>query len=392
MRRYSPAFERRSLLFPLLLACLTLPPLAAGQTQGLPEGLTVELGATLHADARGFLSDDPLAPPTGFLIRRARIEAAISFADRFRVVVEPDFGEGDAELGDGFVEADLISGLSARAGRFKTPFGLEELRSSSAIWFAERGYPSALAPSRDLGVMLHGAWADARVQAAVGVFNGLPDGQSERGEQSDAKDVAARLLVRPFTGPLKGFGVGVAATTGAERGTADRPMLADFETVGGRPLLEYAGFADGRRSRVAPQGHFYAGPFGLLAEYTRTEQRVRHGATARTLQHQGWQAALAWTLTGEPQGYGRLAPARPVSDGGPGAVEVVARAHGLTLASRIDSGDTPDVFAWAVGANWYLTDYTRLMLTLERSTFDDTVAATDDVAETFVVLRAQFKL
>ena len=60
---------------------------------------------------------------------------------------------------DGFVEADLrgiasSSLLSLRVGRFKTPVGYESLRSSSDLRFAERAFPTALSPRRDLGAML----------------------------------------------------------------------------------------------------------------------------------------------------------------------------------------------------------------------------------------------
>jgi phosphate-selective porin OprO/OprP len=41
-------------------------------------------------------------------------------------------------------------------GRFKQPFGLEQLTSSNNIDFMERSYADQLAPGKKLGVMLHG--------------------------------------------------------------------------------------------------------------------------------------------------------------------------------------------------------------------------------------------
>lgn len=306
-----------------------------------------------------------------------------------RAVLEPGFGEGEVELVDGYAEADLGRSLRLRVGRFKTPFGYESLRSSSDLRFAERALPTALSPRRDLGAMLHGAWAGGHVEAAASVFNGVEDGGSEDGERSSAKDAVARLFARP----LPGLGVGIAVAAGAERGAADGPALADYETSGGRPLFQYAEgvYADGPRLRLGPQGTLDAGPFHLLGEATWARHRVRSGAEAVDLTHRAWQVAASAVVVGAPRGDDRPRPRRPVTEGGPGAVEVSARLHGLRLdadsAPLADpEADAEGAVAWALALHWSPTAETRLGATVERTAFD---GAGPRPAETFLVVRAQ---
>ncbi len=105
---------------------------------------------------------------------------------------------------------------------------------------------------------------------------------------SDDKDLAARLFFTPFakgTGGLRGLGFGVAATQGSQEGHADGARPAGYRTPGQQTFFSYrtdgtaAGtvIADGDRVRLSPQGYFYRGPFGLLAEYVH----LRPGRAAR---------------------------------------------------------------------------------------------------------------
>jgi phosphate-selective porin OprO/OprP len=49
--------------------------------------------------------------------------------------------------------------------------------------------------------------------------------------------------------------------------------------------------AEGRRTRVSPQGYLYAGPVGVLAEYVRSTQHVRRATTVGALTTQAWQVS-----------------------------------------------------------------------------------------------------
>ena len=300
-------------------------------------------------------------------------------------MVEPAFGEGEMELKDGFVEADLGRGLSVRAGQFKVPFGFESLRSSTDLRFAERAFPTSLSPRRDVGVEITGEWT--AIEAQAGLFNGVPDGSSAGDGRS--LDAAARVFVRP---PGTGLGLGLAATAGTERGDDSRRALSDAETPGDRLFFDYeAGVvADGPRLRLGPQATLDAGRFHLLGEVTWARHRISGRGGRIDLTHRAWQAAASVVLVGEPRGALRPVPRLGVWDGGPGAVEVSTRLHGLSLdptSERVAApGSARHAAAAAVALHWSPVAEARLGVTAERTVLSGFDGGRP---ETLVVLRAQ---
>ena len=85
------------------------------------------------------------------------------------------------------------------------------------------------------------------------------------------------------------LGVGIAFTTGNEKGTAANPALGSFKSAAQDTIYSYLTnamdpaqtvFALKRHTRVNPQLYYYLGPFGLLAEYTISRQDVRRALHA----------------------------------------------------------------------------------------------------------------
>lgn len=382
----------RSLLCSLLLAA----PVVAAQTS--PRSIVVSASGKVHADTRAFPSG-PSGEAPGFLLRRARVKLTAEVDGWLRGVVEPGFGEGDVELVDGYVEADLggrTGGpLAVRFGRFKTPVGYESLRSSSDLRFAERAFPTALAPRRDLGAML--TWESDRVEAQMGVFNGVADGGSAGDEGSPTVDGAARVFGYPVQTDRARLGVGLGVVAGTARGTnGDR--LADYATPGDRTVFEVApGVAPaGARVRVAPQATLDLGRLHVLGEWTLASHRLDAPTGALTVRHQAWQAAASAVLVGESRGDERPVPRRSLTEGGLGAVEVSARVHGLALDPEagplsVEGGARR---ATAVGAaiHWSPVAEARLGITAERTVFGAFGLEQAAAPETFVVLRAQIDL
>lgn len=377
----------RSLLFLLALAA----PGVVAQT-----GLVISAEGKVHADARAFPSG-PLGEAPGFLLRRARIEVTAEVNGWLHAVVEPDFGEGEVELKDGFVEADVATGLAVRVGQFKAPVGYESLRSSSDLRFAERAFPTALSPRRDLGAML--TWESARIEAQAGVFNGVPDGGSTDGDAgSETLDGVARVFGTPVVSRRARLGVGFAVAAGTERGTADAPGLDGYETSGDRDLFEYAPGVrvDGARLRIAPQATLDVGRLHVLGEWTLARHRLDTPGGRATVEHRAWQAAASVVVVGVPQSDDRPVPQRSVTEGGPGAVEVSVRVHGLALdedAGPLASvGSARRATAVGVALHWSPVAQARLGLTVERTVFDPFGVRAAPEPETFVVFRAQIDL
>ena len=363
----------------------------------------------VQTDARFFLSDSAFPVTNNFLVRRARPILDVVVGKYLELRLQPDFGQGTTVLFDAYSDIKVAPAFAVRVGKFKPPVDLERLQSASDIVFAERTLATNLAPNRDIGLQLSGDLSTGLFTWQAGVFNGVPDLGNGDGDVSDAKDFVGRVFIQPFkTGSLAGLGVGVAGSTGIERGTTAAPALATYRTPGQQTWFRYASstttpasnvFADGRRSRLAPQAYFYAGPLGLHGEYIQSYQTVSRATFATVkLKHTAWQATGSYFLTGEKNSWRSATPKKPFDPkaGTFGALELAARYSELaiddaTFPNYALAASTPTkAKAWAVGLNWYLARAIKLVADYEHTTFTGGTATGDREAESFVVTRVQY--
>jgi phosphate-selective porin OprO and OprP len=363
----------------------------------------------VQTDGRFFLSDSAFPVTNNFLVRRARPILDVVVGKYLEFRLQPDFGQGTTVLFDAYSDVKVSPAFAVRVGKFKPPIDLERLQSASDIVFAERALATNLAPNRDIGLQLSGDLSTGLFTWQAGVFNGVPDLGNGDGDVSDAKDFVGRVFIQPFkTGSLAGLGVGVAGSTGIERGTTAAPALASYRTPGQQTWFRYASstttpasnvFADGRRSRLAPQAYFYTGPLGLHGEYIQSYQTVSRATFATVkLKHTAWQTTGSWFLTGEKNSYRSASPKKPFDPkaGTFGAVELAARYSELaiddaTFPNYASAASTPSkAKAWAVGINWYLARAIKLAADYEHTTFTGGTATGDREAENFVVTRVQY--
>jgi phosphate-selective porin OprO/OprP len=363
----------------------------------------------VQSDARFFGANGPVAPGSStFLLRRVRPIFEATAYKYFGVRLMPDFGSGQAVLYDAYAEAKPNTALNVRVGKFKPPIGLERLQSATDVRFVERGLPTNLVPNRDVGVQLYGDLAKVRIQYQVGAFDGAPDAANIDGDASTGKDVAGRLFLRPFAtnAPGPDLGIGIAGSTGTEQGTLTAPGLGAYRTTGQLALFRYRSdgtapntvLAEGRRTRVSPQGYLYVGPVGVLAEYVRSTHNVRRATNAVTLTNQAWQVSGGWVLTGERESYTSVSPDHPLDgskSGGLGALELVARYGVLTTdAAAFPTFADPATQARraraaGVGLNWRLTRGLLFAADYERTQLDGPDAATVRHTEHAVLTRLQ---
>ena len=388
----------RGVSHPMLLARAGLVAglwAAAAAAQG---PLPLALHGDIQADGRFVWGETDAST---FVVRRARLRAEGVIDGRFRFRAMPDVGNGRVELLDAYVEAAVVPGVAVRAGKFKAPVGLERLRTPTDLDLPERAFPTLLVPNRDVGVMLR--LTPGRQTVELAVTNGVVDGASGDLDPDAAKDLNARLFLRPVrSGVLRGLAVGVAGTVGAARGTAGAPLLPTVQTSGREIVFRYrAGtdpaVADGAHQRVVPQLFWTAGPVGVLAEAAASCQRVRLGDAAARLTNRAWQVAATVVLTGEDASFGAVVPRRPLTPdgGGPGAVALAARLHRLAVdANAFPTFADPTASvrvatAGALGLNWSLTSAVRVQLSAERTVFEAAEGGADRAAETLVVGRVQ---
>ena len=350
----------------------------------------LRLRAHVQADARFFLDDEDKNGTDTFLIRRARpiVEGTVFRDFDFRLM--PDFGNDSVALFDAYVEWKYWPWLKVRAGKFKPPVGVEQLQEDPYTAFAERALPTGLIPNRDIGVQFRGDLWDGVVQYQAGVFNGAADGVNGGIDNGDAKDFDGRIFLEPFKRtniePLQGLGFGIAGTIGNQDGSLATPNVPSFKTPGQNTFFKYITgtaltnmvVANGQRIRVSPQGYYYWGPVGLLAEYVVSAQELENGSVKQRLRNSAWQVAGSLALTGERASYRGVTPRKPfdLKNGGWGAFELAGRYSALrvdpdsfpTFASPASSAQ--EARAWAVGLNWYLNKYLKLVADYEETHFD----------------------
>jgi phosphate-selective porin OprO/OprP len=314
-------------------------------------------------------------------------------------------------LQDVYVDVRYAEEVKLRFGKFKVPFGLERLQNEVATTFAERGLPTQLVPNRDLGVQAFGELAGGVIGYQAGVFNGVADGASGDGDVSNDKELAGRVLVRPFArgeSIVKQLAIGGAATFGDKAGTLAQPDVPVWKTQGQSTILSYKTgttlmdtvVADGRQLRASAQGYWFTGPLGLLAEYVRSDQKLVLNGTHTNSRADAWQVVGQWVLTGDDATYNSVTPKHPFdpSKGQLGAFDVAARIGELRLIDGDDiAGSLVDPSksarrAWSAGGgvDWFANKTFRLVLDLERTWFRlGASMATDRAPETSIIGRVQ---
>lgn len=364
------------------------PPVTAGEGGFVlqsPDGdYQLRIGMLVHVDGRFALDDETGQVADTFAIRRARPSLHGRFARRFEFFLNPDVAGGTLVLQDAYVDVVFAPAFRVRAGKAKTPFGLERQHSASNLLFFERAFPTTLAPNRDIGIQVLGDLAGGAVSYLAGVMNGVADGGSADVDTTDSKDVSARLIVRPFnhlpaTSPARGLGVAIAGSRGKQSGSTTLPA---FQTQSLRQsFFSYDGAsADGTRTRYSPQAFYYYKAFGGFAEYVQTQVPVVEGPFREEIGHRAWQVAASIVLTGEAATDAR-AGVRPranidIANGHWGALQLAARYHMLKVddAARalgfVASDASLKAEAWTIGFNWYLTPNLRYVFNIERTVFD----------------------
>ncbi|HWP65027.1 MAG TPA: porin [Candidatus Limnocylindria bacterium] len=326
------------------------------------------VGGRVQTDFAAFSESDGFKDAFGDVedgaeIRRARLMVEGLAYERIEFRLEYDFATGDAEAKDvyvGLVDMPYVGGI--RVGHVKEPFSFDELTSSRFLTFLERALPNALAPSRNLGVLLHNAVLDERLTWAAGAFRN----SDAFGEDQDDGGWAAtgRLTGLPWYddgGAL--VHLGVAASYRDPQGNMQR-FRARPEAHLAPDVVDTGDVLTDELTRLGGELAAVVGPAWLQSEYIAA--LAQGSGPDRNVS--GYYVQAGFFLTGERRPYkkesavfDRVRPRRSVLVGGnpgPGAWEVAARWSSLDLNSGpIRGGQANDLTA---GVNWYLNPLTRV--------------------------------
>jgi phosphate-selective porin OprO and OprP len=374
-----------------------------------PDGAyRLRIGGLAQMEGRFFLEDKELPFNNTFSFSKVRpyFEGTIATHFDYRVIL-------DLVTSPAMIEAHVTANIDPRfkitAGRFKVLFGLETLQSDAATNLITRGLPSALTPSRDVGVQASGDVLNGALSYAIGVFNGPVDGASNTTDNGDDKDGFARLFATPFKSSdqvgLQGLGFGIAVSYGHQDGTsgAATNSLPAYRTPGGNAFFTYdaTSFSAGSRIRYTPQLYWSIAAFDVLGEYVSTTQKIREATSEDDITNTAWQVSVGYVITGEKASFKGVNPAKAVGSDSWGAWQIVARygvldiddqAFSSNFASRTTQASSATNIG--VGVNWILNRNIKLMLNYDQIEFEDGAAngsaAKDRETEHVIQSRIQF--
>ncbi len=340
----------------------------------------VRVHGYMGADGRFFVANLKDQQQEVFLFRRVRPLVEGTLPNRIDFRFMPDFAEGNAVTMEAYAAWKPSTFFSLTLGKFKTPLGLEVLRSDQVLTFTERSMVSDLLPLRDLGAQLEGSFLQDAITYEAGYFSGAEDGTNANFEWRGTSEGVARIFLQPFVAagraPLRPLSLGVAVSAGRSHHTPPT-----FRTIGQQAIFKYSSgvTAIGQHKRLTPQADYFHGPFGLLAEYAVSGLTVRTSSQRRYLSNRAWELAGSMVLTGERNSYDGIQPAHSFAPTRGfhhwGAWEIAFRHSSIAFdanafpqyASPADSAKAAS--EWAMGTNWYVNHYVKFVTDYEYISF-----------------------
>jgi len=367
---------------------------------------SVRLTGFFHSDA-GWIHQDAVNRETlgdiqdGWAFRRARLAAAGNVSEDVGFIVELDFAQSQPWFVDVWMDFQNVGNfMNLRIGRYRQPFGMNELTSIRELPFLERPLLFALAPFRQTGIMAYGNddEDDSNLTWAVSGYRFLSDNFGN----AYGDDGGWGLATRGTMLPIYENGGERLVHLGADYSFNDPGRdVVQFVNVpefflGQNPLLGPAGLDKLPLDQVTPFVNTGAVPanhthiFNLEAAagagnlYFQSEARWavldrQNGQPTETFP--GAYAHVRYILTGEDLPYnrasglfGRIVPANPVKFGGGGGVgawEMAARWSWLDLNGTNLPGPGRDLTNLTLGLNWYLNGFTKFQFNYIHAGLDD---------------------
>ncbi len=348
------------------------------------------IGAVLLDRQRWFSQDSDSEEQVGDLsdfeggqIRAARfgVVGTLNFKRPWRYTVfamTHAFDKGfDVDTDDEFSFADyrldipLPSDLTLSVGKQKEPISMERLMGLAYLPMQERAaFLDALLPSRNHGVVLSGAAASDNVSWAVGAFNNWIDSDESFGNTSN--QLVGRVTWAPevFQSKNNLFHLGLGLRRSDTKQPARVRRTPEFNNA---PLFVDTGSisADDQMT-YSLEAYWRNGPYMLGFEYLGTD--VDSPQTGDPF-FSGYHLTGSWAITGESRAYRKrsgtfdpLPIARPVNQGGWGAVELAFRYSNTDLTEGTVDGGEMDIYS--LGVNWWFARNAHLGVNYRYITLD----------------------
>ena len=313
-----------------------------------------------------------------FELRRARLGVKGKFANDFKYEIVGNL-PGTATIDVAFLDWAKYDAFQIRTGKFKQPFGLEQLTSSNNIALMERSYVDQTVPAKKVGFQVMGSpkagftyalstfqphdtelnisGGDRASGAARGTINfaeimgnkeaimhvgvaGLEENYtiatSTSSQTSSDGDGVQRATVSSFRSAGRGLNNAFRGQVGGERCASD--TTSDNTTWS--CTSEFSAAVQHRAYGL--EGIFASGPFKLVGEYSAGDYRGQQGANKTKYDTTTYYVEAGWFITGEKYASsyknGVFSSFKPTNDfdidkGNWGAVELLARAEAFDVDS-----------------------------------------------------------
>jgi len=316
-----------------------------------------------------------------FEIRRARIGVKGKFAKDFKYEIVTNL-PGTASLDVGYLDYAKYEQVQLRVGKFKQPFGLEELISSNNISMMERSYLDQTVPGKKQGLQIMGTPRTGMTYAAS-VFQ---QNDTERDISADGKSSMAGRATLNFAeimgnkemvvhvgiaGLDSTYAIGTSSSsqTSSTAAASDtqRGSISSFRSAGRGLANVFRGQVNGeacnssivaascpseyqaqvKQRAYGLEGIFATGPFKLMGEYSDGDYKGTQGANAVSYDTKTYYLETGYFITGEKyaDSYkgGVFSSFKPKNEfdldkGNLGAIELAFRAEGFDVDNSQVSG------------------------------------------------------
>jgi phosphate-selective porin OprO/OprP len=280
---------------------------------------SIQLTGRMHLDYRassldaenlgGGRSDDrdTASMADQFELRRARLGVKGKFAKDFKYEVVGNL-PGTATLDVAYMDFAKFDAFQIRAGKFKQPFGLEELISSNNITMMERSYLDQTVPGKKIGVQIMGSPAKGLTYAGS-IFQNNDVERDMRGDGyasgagrltfnfAESMGDKERVMHVGLSGLDSTYAVSTSNSSQSDLATSStqRGTISAFRSAGRGLSNIFRGQIQGsaagnsgsygitgeygakvHQQAAGLEGIFASGPFKVMGEYSRGQYTATH--------------------------------------------------------------------------------------------------------------------
>jgi len=300
---------------------------------------SIQLTGRMHLDYRnidddgiakneaGYGDKDGATSADQYELRRARLGVKGKFAKYFNYEVVGNL-PGTATIDVAYLDFAKYDQVQLRVGKFKQPFGLEQLTSSNNIDFLERSYVDQTAPAKKIGAMLFGEPMPGLTYAGSAFQMNDVENDARNEDMSYAGRATINfaelmgnkeaILHVGLSGHNDSWSVRPTSSTKSAGGTTTSGTLLSYRTPG-RGLNnifraqvngEVVGTAQGAPSDITAEmdskaygleGIAAYKSFKIQGEYTAGDYKGTYQDTQGvvTLDNKAYYGEVLWLLTGE---------------------------------------------------------------------------------------------